>query len=165
MPIAKPGHAEHEKEVLAMALIRWTPLRSMMSFRDEMDKLLDDFYGRLTPSGEVHEGDWFPPMDLSENDEEVRACLEIPGLDKEDVKVSVQNDVLTISGEKKQEQTEEKGNVHRVERTYGMFKRILRLPDEVDASKVKASYKDGVLTVNLPKVEAKKPKEIPIQVS
>ncbi len=148
-----------------MALIRWTPLRSVMSFRDEMDRLLDDFYGRMAPSGEMYEGDWFPPMDLSENDGEVIACLEIPGLAKDDIKVSVQNDVLTISGEKKQEQTEEKENVHKVERTYGMFKRVLKLPAEVDHAKVKASYKDGVLKVRLPKVEAKKPKEIPIQVS
>lgn len=148
-----------------MALIRWTPLRSVMSFRDEMDRLLDDFYGRMAPSGEMYEGDWFPPMDLSENDGEVIACLEIPGLAKDDIKVSVQNDVLTISGEKKQEQTEEKENVHKVERTYGMFKRVLKLPAEVDSAKVKASYKDGVLKVKLPKVEAKKPKEIPIQVS
>jgi HSP20 family protein len=165
MPIAKPGKAEKEKEVFAMAIIRWTPLRSVMSFRDEMDRLLDDSYGRMAPSGEMYEGDWFPPMDLSETDGEVIACLEIPGLSKDDIKVSVQNDFLTISGEKKQEQTEEKENVHKVERTYGMFKRVLKLPAEVDSAKVKASYKDGVLKVKLPKVEAKKPKEIPIQVS
>lgn len=148
-----------------MALIRWTPLRSVMSFRDEMDRLLDASYGRMAPSGEMYEGDWFPPMDFSETDGEVIACLEIPGLSKDDIKVSVQNDFLTISGEKKQEQTEEKENVHKVERTYGMFKRVLKLPAEVDSAKVKASYKDGVLKVKLPKVEAKKPKEIPIQVS
>jgi len=148
-----------------MALIRWTPLRSMMSFRDEMDRLLDDFYGRMSPSGESYEGDWLPAMDMKENDNEVSVSVELPGLSKSDIKVSVKNDVLSITGEKKAEKTEEKENVHRVERTYGYFKRSVALPVEVDSEKVKASFKDGVLKVTLPKVEAKKPKEIPIQVS
>ena len=148
-----------------MALIRWTPLRSMMSFRDEMDRMLDDFYGRMSPSGESYEGDWLPAMDMRENDGEVLVSLELPGMSKSDIKVSVKNDVLSITGEKKAEKTDEKENVHRVERTYGYFKRSVALPVEVDSGKVKASFKDGVLKVTLPKVEAKKPKEIPIQVS
>jgi len=148
-----------------MALIRWTPLRSMMSFRDEMDRLLDDFYGRMTPSGESYEGEWLPAMDMKENENEVTAMVELPGLSKNDIKVSVKNDVLSITGEKKAEKTEEKENVHRVERSYGYFKRSVVLPVEVDSEKVKASFKDGVLKITLPKVESKKPKEIPIQVS
>ena len=148
-----------------MALIRWTPLRSMMSFRDEMDRMLDDFYGRMSPSGESYEGDWLPAMDMRENDGEVLVSLELPGMSKSDIKVSVKNDVLSITGEKKAEKADEKENVHRVERTYGYFKRSVALPVEVDSGKVKASFKDGVLKVTLPKVEAKKPKEIPIQVS
>jgi HSP20 family protein len=137
----------------------------MMSFRDEMDRLLDDFYGRMTPSGESYEGDWLPAMDMKETDNEVVASVELPGLSKGDIKVSVKNDVLSITGEKKAEKTEEKENVHRTERTYGYFKRSVVLPVEVDSEKVKATFKDGVLKVILPKVEAKKPKEIPIQVS
>ena len=148
-----------------MALIRWTPLRSMMSFRDEMDRMLDEFYGRMSPSGESYEGDWLPAMDMRENDGEVLVSLELPGMSKSDIKVSVKNDVLSITGEKKAEKADEKENVHRVERTYGYFKRSVALPVEVDSGKVKASFKDGVLKVTLPKVEAKKPKEIPIQVS
>lgn len=148
-----------------MALIRWTPFRSVMSFRDEMDKLLNDFYGRVGQSEEMYEGDWVPAMDISETENDVIACLDIPGLSKEDIKVSVQSDVLTISGEKKHEETENKANIHRVERLHGMFRRVLKLPAEVDSSKVRASYKDGVLKVTLPKVEAKKPKEIPVQVT
>jgi HSP20 family protein len=148
-----------------MALIRWTPFRSVMSLRDEMDKLLDDFYGRMAPSSETYEGDWLPAMDMKETDGEVVATIELPGLTKEDIKVSVKNDVLSVSGEKKQESTETAGNVHRVERAYGYFKRSVRLPVEVDSAKVSASYKDGLLTVTMPKVEAKKAKEIPIKVS
>jgi HSP20 family protein len=156
---------EKEKEVEEMAIIRWTPLRHMMSFRDEMDRLLSDFYGKVTPTGESYEGDWLPAMDLAETDDDVTACLELPGLKKEDIKVSVHNDILTVSGEKKQEWTEEKENIHRVERVYGSFRRSIRLPGDVDGAKVKATFKDGVLKVTLPKHEAKKPKEIPIQVS
>jgi HSP20 family protein len=148
-----------------MAIIRWTPVRHMLSFRDEMDRLLDDFYGRMAPAKESYEGDWLPAMDMKESDNEVVASIELPGLSKDDIKVSVKNDVLTISGEKKQESVEEKENVHRVERTYGYFRRSVTLPVEVDAGKVKASFKDGILKITLPKVESKKVKEIPIQVS
>lgn len=148
-----------------MALIRWTPLRNMVSFRDEVDRLLEDFYGRVTPPAEVYEGDWLPAMVMKETDNEIVASVELAGMSKDDIKVSVKNDVLSISGEKKAEKSEEKENVHRVERTYGYFKRSVVLPMEVDSDKVKAAFKDGVLTVTLPKVESQKPKEIPVQIS
>lgn len=148
-----------------MALIRWTPLRGVFSFRDEMDHLLDDFYGSMTSPGQKYDGQWYPAMDLSETENEIVAALELPGLRKEDVKVCVQNDVLTVSGEKKQERTENTDNLHRVERSYGCFKRSVALPAGVDASKVTASFKNGVLKVTLPKQESEKPKEIPIQIS
>jgi len=148
-----------------MAIIRWTPLRGMLSFRDEMDRLLDDLYGKMTPAGEAYEGDWMPVMDISETEDDVIAALELPGMDKNDIKVSVRDDLLTISGEKKQAKIDDKENVHRVERSYGCFKRSLALPCAVDSAKVKAAFKDGVLRVTLPKIEAKKPKEIPIQVT
>ena len=148
-----------------MALIRWTPLRHMMSFRDEMDRVLDDFYGRMRPGSETYEGDWLPAMDMKETDNEMVASIELPGLSKDDIKVSVKNDMLTVSGEKRQEKVEDKDNVHRVERSYGYFKRSLALPVEVDSEKVKAAFKDGVLKITLPKTESKKIKEIPISVS
>jgi HSP20 family protein len=154
-----------EKEVLEMTLIRWRPLRNVMSFRDDMDRLLDEFYNRMTGPADGYEGDWFPPMDVSEGDNEVTASLELPGISREDIKVSVHNDVLTVSGEKKQERTDEDQNVRRVERNYGFFKRSVSLPAEVDATKVKATFKDGILKVTLPKLESKKPKEIEVQVS
>ena len=148
-----------------MTLIRWTPLRSVMSFRDDMDRLLDEFYGRVTGPGDGHEGDWLPPMDLTENENGVTASLELPGLNKDEIKVSVNDNVLTVSGEKKQEKTEDNDNLCRVERSYGFFKRSVRLPSEVDAGKVKATFKDGILKVTLPKLESKKPREIEVQVS
>lgn len=136
-----------------------------MSFRDEMDRLLDNFYGRVERSGESYEGEWLPVMDMKETESEIIASIELPGLVRDDIKVSVKDDVLSITGEKKQEKTDDKENVHRVERIYGYFRRSLALPVEVDPEKVKASFKDGVLKVTLPKVESKKLKEIPVQAS
>ena len=104
-------------------------------------------------------------MDVAETEADVVATVELPGLKKEDIKVSVEDDVLTVTGEKKQEEIESGDNWRRVERSYGYFKRSVALPSAVNADKVKAAYKDGVLTVNMPKVESKKAKEIPIQVS
>ena len=148
-----------------MHLIRWRPIRSMMSLRDEMDRLLDDFYGKMAPAGDVYEGDWCPSMDVKETDDEITALVELPGIAKEDIKVSVRGDVLTVSGEKSQEKSDTKENVHRVERSYGFFKRSVVLPAEVETSKVKASFKDGILKIKMPKIESKKPKEIPIQLA
>jgi len=148
-----------------MAIIRWTPFRNVMAFRDEMDRLIDDFYGKQTPAGDVYDGDWCPTMDLKETDSEIRASIELPGLDKDDIKVSVKGDLLMVSGEKKNEVTDTKESYHRIERSYGFFKRVVTLPTEVEPNKVKADYKDGVLNITMPKVETKKTKEIPVQVS
>ncbi|HVP58289.1 MAG TPA: Hsp20/alpha crystallin family protein [bacterium] len=150
-----------------MALIRWTPIRGVMSFRDEMDRLLDEFYGRMSPSQsqESFEGDWCPVLDIAENENDVTAAIELPGLEKDDIKVSIEDDVLTVTGEKKQESTENTKDYRKVERSYGYFKRSVKLPSSVEPGKVKAAYKDGVLRVTMPKLASKKPKEIAIQVS
>lgn len=144
-----------------MRLVRWTPFRDLMNIHEETGKMLDSFFERRGDTGEV---DWAPAMDVSELDGEVLVKAEIPGMNKEDIKVSVKDDMLTISGEKKREEREEGENWHRVERTYGSFQRVLSLP-AVDSEKVEATYKDGVLEVRLPKHESAKPKEIPIKVS
>ena len=144
-----------------MRLVRWTPFRDLMTLHEETGKMLDDFFERR---GEADNGDWVPVMDVSERQDEVVVKAEIPGMEKQDIKVSVKDDKLTISGEKKREEREEGENWHRVERTYGSFKRVLALPS-VDNEKVEATYKDGVLEIRLPKLESAKPKEIPIKVS
>jgi HSP20 family protein len=136
-----------------------------MAFRDEMDRLIDDFYGKQTPEGEVFEGDWCPRMDLKETDGEIRAAIELPGLNKDDIKVSVKGDTLVVSGERKNEVADTKESFHRLERSYGFFKRVVTLPTEVESDKVKAEYKDGILTVSMPKMETKKTREIPVEVS
>jgi HSP20 family protein len=109
--------------------------------------------------------EWTPLADITEDDKEYVIKAELPELRKEDVKVTVENGVLTISGERKFEKEEKKKKYHRVERGYGSFVRTFALPEDADADKIKAKFKNGVLMVHLPKNEKAKPKQIEVQVS
>jgi HSP20 family protein len=153
--------ADQKQEVFQMRLVRWTPFRDLMNIHEETGKMLDSFFERRGEDGDV---DWAPAMDVSELENEIVVKAEIPGMEKEEIKVTVKDDMLTVSGEKKREEREEGENWHRVERTYGSFRRVLTLPS-VDNEKVEATYKDGVLKIRLPKQESAKPKEIPVKVS
>jgi HSP20 family protein len=145
-----------------MAITRWRPFRDMVSIQDEMNKLFDDFFGRPLVRTEWTEGVWTPSVDVSEDKDNVIIKAEMPGMKKDDVKISVQDGVITLRGEKKQETEEKDKNYHRIERSYGSFCRSFQLPTTVKTDKIKASYKEGVLSVTLPKTEEVKPKEIPI---
>jgi HSP20 family protein len=147
-----------------MAITRWRPFRDLVSIQDEMNRLFDDFFGRPATRPEWTEGVWTPSVDVSETKDNVIINAEIPGMSKEDVKLSVQNNVLTLSGERKQEKEEKDVNYHRIERSYGSFSRSFTLPASVKPDKVKATYKDGILKITLPKSEEAKPKQIPIGV-
>ena len=129
-------------------------------FSREADRLMDGLFSR----GLIRFTDeWSPVVDISETNDEVVIRAEVPGMTKEDISITPQDNVLTLRGEKKQE---EKGvTFHRVERSYGSFVRSFALPTLVQADKVKASYKDGVLQITLPKAEEVKPKEISISVN
>lgn len=122
-----------------------------------MDRFLGDFATDVTA-----ETGWWPAVDLAETDDDFVVTAELPGLTKKDVEVSVENDVLILSGERKVETEEHKGRWHRVERGYGEFHRSFRLPSRVDAAKVDARFKDGLLTVTVPKIEGAKPRKIEI---
>ena len=106
--------------------------------------------------------DWVPPVDILERNDHFVIRAELPGLDRNDMDVHVEDGVLTLKGERKREAEPEEGNAFRTERIYGAFTRSFTLPTTVDASKVSAAYKDGVLTVTVPKAEAAKPKKIEI---
>ncbi|KPK63356.1 hypothetical protein AMJ83_07230 [candidate division WOR_3 bacterium SM23_42] len=139
----------------------WEPFRDLVSMRDDMDRLFETFFG-TQPQG--MDDFWRPAIDIEENNGNLMVRAEIPGMTKEDIKVSVQEDLLTISGERKQENETKDKTYHRIERCYGKFRRMIRLPAQVDADKVKASYKDGVLNVTLPKPESLKPKHIDVEI-
>jgi HSP20 family protein len=147
-----------------MAITRWRPFRDVVSIQDEMNRLFDDFFGRPLVKTEWTEGVWTPIVDVSEDKDNVVIKAEMPGMKKEDVRISVQDNVVTLKGEKKQEKEEKDKNYHRIERSYGSFCRSFQLPTVVKTDKIKASYKDGVLSVTLPKTEEVKPKEIPINI-
>lgn len=146
---------------MARALVPWSGFESL---RKDMDRLLERFWEGDFP-GLPALGEWSPAMDVSETKDAVVVKAEVPGMDPKDIQLSLQENTLTIKGEKKQEkEKEEKGeHFYRAERSYGAFARAVRLPVSVDAEKVTATFKNGVLTVTLPKAPAAKGSVIPIK--
>ena len=152
-----------------MSLVRWDPFREL----EDMSDRLNTMFGRSAlarstgPSNKdaLTVFDWAPTVDISETPEEFSIKAELPEVKKEDVKVSVDNGVIRIEGERKQEKEEKGKKFHRVERIYGSFLRTFTLPDNVDESKVQAEFKDGVLNVHLRKADKAKPKAIEVKVA
>lgn len=140
---------------------KWEPFRELVSLRDDMDRFFKSFFGS---SLEEVEGFWAPVIDIEEDNDNYYVRAEIPGIKKEDVKISVRGNAISVSGERKQESETKNKTFHRVERSYGRFRRTVTLPSEIDADTVKATYKDGILTITLPKPESAKPKEIEVEI-
>jgi HSP20 family protein len=147
-----------------MALVRWRPLGDFVDIRDEIDRLFDTFLPAKSEAEYPVTTAWVPRVDVAETDNEVVVTTELPGVERKDVKLSVEDNVLTIGGEKKQENETKEKNYHCVERRYGTFSRSFTLPTRIQADKVKATFKDGILTMKLPKAEEAKTKEIPIEI-
>lgn len=127
-----------------------------------LNRLLDEaFSGWPSPQGGgVLTSAWIPPCDVIEDAESVTITMEVPGMRPEDVKLSVENNVLTIRGEKQSERQDESGQVHRNERSYGLFERTFALPSTVDSEKIEARYENGILNITIPKAERARPREI-----
>ena len=141
------------------------PFEALASLR-RLNAVLDEAFG----NGQHEEGNtitaaWYPACDVFEDKEAVKIVAEVPGVRPEDVKISLENNVLTIRGEKKQQAEERNERVHRYERSYGSFERSFALPSTVDPEKIQATYTNGVLTVAVPKAERARPREIAIKVS
>lgn len=147
-----------------MTLIRWNPARQrMMPMVAEWDHLMNGFFSDRLEDTELT--DWTPAIDITEDNDAFLVTADLPGLTKKDININIKENMLTISGERKTEKKDENKNYCRTERRYGAFKRSFQLTDKVIADKITASFKDGVLTVNVPKAEEVKPKEIDIKVS
>ena len=155
-----------------MSLIRYQTPRSAMwpslnrwaNLRDDLDTLLElPFLSGSGRQAQLFSG-WTPALDLYQNNDNIVAIVELPGMRKEDIEISLHDGTLTIAGERK-EQTREGDNAARTERFTGKFRRSITLPTRVDANKVNATYKEGILTVTLPKAEEAKPKQIQVNVS
>ncbi len=148
-----------------MTLVRWDPFRELEDMSDRLNRMINRPTLPQTNGKETMVvADWAPAVDVSETDGAYLIKAEIPDVKKEDVKVTVEDGVLTIQGERKQEKEEKGKKYHRVERSYGRFVRSFSLPDLVDEEKVKAEFKDGVLNLQLPKSEKAKPKAIEVTV-
>jgi HSP20 family protein len=154
-----------------MSLIRWNPTQELerwpsdyFGIQRDINRLFDNFFRGGTQGDETFSSYWTPAVDIAEQESEYIVKMELPGVNKEDVKISLESNILTIRGEKKQEKEEKSKNLHRVERSYGSFQRSFTLPTSVKSDKIDAYYKDGVLSVTLPKVEEAKPKQIEVKV-
>ncbi len=145
-----------------MALIPWRPWREMDALRREMDRIWDRFSGEKP--AEQPGGEWVPSLDVSESQDRIVVKAEAPGIDPKELDISLSNGVLTLKGEKKNEREEKGENYHLIERGYGSFSRSVLLPAEVAEDKIKANYKDGVLTITLPKTERAMERAIKIKV-
>jgi HSP20 family protein len=147
-------------------LAKWNPLQEL----DEFSNRLSSLIGRPT-NQKRDEDNWFtqaqwsPLVDISEDDQEYLIKAELPGIEKDHVKVTMENGLLLIAGERTSENEEKNKKYHRVERSYGSFLRTFGLPDDADGTKIKADFKNGVLKVHVPKSENAKPKSIEIKVS
>jgi HSP20 family protein len=148
-----------------MALIRWEPARELNSLQSEMNRLFNTFFD--TPTSAAGNGPsrrWIPAMDLVETEDHFVLRADLPGLSEEDVNVELEDNVLTVSGERKVEREDKKEGYYRVERSYGEFQRSLTLPEGVDADKIEAAFDKGVLEVRIPKPEERKPRRVAISV-
>jgi HSP20 family protein len=142
-------------------LTNWGPLDQLSSLRQEINRLFELPFGDSTRESEFF--GWAPTVDLYENKDHIVVRAELPGMKKEDIEISLHQGNLMISGERKVESQDEDGEASRSERFFGRFQRALELPKPVDGNKVTATYKDGILTVKLPKTEESKPKQITVK--
>ena len=150
-----------------MTIIRWEPSRELVGLQDRMNRLFGEAYRGAARAGDDEwalGGSWAPAVDIFEKDGNIVLTAELPGIETKDVDIKVENNVLTLQGERKFDKELQKDNFHRVERAYGAFTRSFTLPNVVDTEKIKAEFKDGVLKLTLPKREEAKPKQIHVQV-
>jgi len=148
----------------APELSTWPTFGRLSNLRDELDTLFElPFWSNFGRQTQLFSG-WTPVLDLYQNNDNLIAVVELPGMRKEDIEISLHDGMLTISGERKSG-TPEGDKAERTERYIGKFRRSITLPTRVDANKVSATYKDGILTITLPKAEEAKPKQIQVNVS
>jgi HSP20 family protein len=155
-----------------MSLIRWNPGRELGTFpsdvlnmQREINRMFDSFFRSESPEGmPLAASVWTPAVDIAEDDNGYVVKAELPGVKKDQVKITMQDNVLSIRGEKEEEKESRSSSYHRVERSYGAFERRFSLPSNVRQDGIDATFKDGILTVTLPKAEEAKPKQIDVTV-
>jgi len=143
-------------------LTRWDPFRDMQTLQNRLNRLFEEQYS----SGQeaMTTGAFVPPVDIYEDQHGIQLKLEVPGIDEKDLDIKVENNVLTVSGERKFEKEQKEENFHRIERRYGSFTRSFTLPNTVDTEKISGEYNNGVLNLHLAKREEAKPKQIKVSI-
>ncbi len=147
-----------------MPLVRWDPFKDLERMQERMEKLFGDYFWRPPLIERELRGEWLPPADIYEDQDNLVIKVDLPEMDMKDIDVKIENNTLRIRGERKLEKEEKKENYHRIERYYGTFSRSFTLPTTVDQEKVTATYDRGVLKVVLPKKEETKPKQIKVEI-
>lgn len=145
-----------------MTLTRWNPANDFMNLQREVNRLFNGITPRSKRDEEYESAVWSPVVDIMEDADKYALSFDLPGIDKKDVKMNFSENTLTISGERRSEDEKKDVTCHRVERVYGKFYRSFTFPSMVNAEKISAQYKDGVLLVTVPKAEESKPKQITI---
>jgi HSP20 family protein len=153
-----------------MAIVRWEPFRDLVGIQDRMNRLFDEAFRGVSRGGASDEdwalgGSWAPAVDIYEQGGAIVLQAELPGVDPKDVDIRVENNTLTLRGQRELDKEVKREDYHRVERAYGAFSRVFTLPTVVDTQNIKADFKDGILRLTLPKREEAKPKQISINVT
>lgn len=143
------------------SVTRWNPTASLLTNRDPFFRLFDTFF-QEGQGEDVANRTWTPPVDIQETEEGYRLMAELPGLTKENINITLENNVLRLTGERKFEKDAKKDGYHRIERLYGNFSRSFVLPQQVSSDKVQAAFENGILTITVPKAEQAKPRKIEI---
>jgi HSP20 family protein len=155
-----PYNREEKENTMLNTVTRWNPAAAYLN-HEPFSRLLNNFFNDLQGE-EVSNRGWMPPVDIQETEDAYQLHAELPGLTRDDINITLENNVLRLSGERKFEKEAKKDSYHRIERTYGAFTRAFTLPHQVEAEGVQATFENGVLTITVPKAEQAKPRKISI---
>ncbi len=145
-----------------MAIIRWDPFRDMMTIRDKMNRLFDDTFTSRGDEQGLLQGTWAPSVDIYENENELVLTAEVPGIEDKDIEIKIEDNTLTLKGERTLDKETKEENFHRIERSYGSFYRSFALPHNVDLEKIRAEHQHGVLKITMPKRQDAKSRKVTI---
>jgi HSP20 family protein len=145
-----------------MAIIRWDPFRDVVTLRERMNRMFEDVFSGRTDDKELTPTSWAPAVDIYETENELVLSAEIPGLSEKEVEIKVEDNTLTLKGERRFEKETKEENYHRIERSYGSFYRAFTLPNSIDPDKIQAEHENGVLRVSMPKRQELKPRTVKI---
>ena len=143
-----------------MAIIRWDPFRDMVTLKERMNRLFEDYYPARKEERDMVASTWAPAVDIYETENELVLSAELPGIEDEDIEIKVEDNTLTLKGQRKFEKETKEENYHRIERSYGSFMRSFTLPAYIDQDKIEAQHDQGVLKITMPKKMESKPRNV-----